>query len=82
MSRRTWAGILAVVLIIAMSAWAARMDVPYATFAPGPTVNVLDKYDGKAIITVTGHESHKDEGRPGLTTVVPSQPKETSAFPS
>ncbi len=81
MSRRTWAGLLAVVLIIAMSVWAARMDVPYATFAPGPTVNVLGKYDKKDIISVTGHESHRDKGGLDLTTVVPSLPKEQISIP-
>ena len=81
MSRRTAAGLLALMLVIAMSAWASRMDVPYATFAPGPTVNVLAKYDGKAIISVTGHESHRDKGGLDLTTVVPSLPREEISIP-
>jgi Lon-like protease len=81
MSRRTWAGILAAVLIIAMSVWAGRMDVPYATFAPGPTVNVLGKYQDKEIISVTGHESHQDKGGLDLTTVVPSLPREEISIP-
>ena len=62
MSRRTWASILAVVLVVGLSVVAARKPVPYVTFSPGPTVNVLGKYDDKAIIRVTGHPSYRDKG--------------------
>ncbi|MCW2760169.1 MAG: hypothetical protein JWR85_370 [Marmoricola sp.] len=76
MRRRTWAGLLAVVLVIGMSVLAAREPVPYVTFAPGPTVNVLGKSGKKDIITVSGHKSYRDDGGLRLTTVIPSQTRD------
>jgi PDZ domain-containing protein len=74
MRRATWAGLLAVLLAIGLSVLALREPVPYVTFAPGPTVNVLGKYDKKDIIDVSGHQSYRDDGGLRLTTVIPSGP--------
>lgn len=74
MSRRTAAGLLALGLIAALSLTAARMPSHYVTFRPGPTMNVLGKYDGKQIIKVSGHEVYADAGALRMTTVYPSGP--------
>lgn len=76
MNRRTWAGLLAFVLVIGLAVVAAVKPVPYVTFAPGPTVNVLGKYDGHQIIEVDGHKAYRDSGALRLTTVVPSGPEQ------
>ena len=68
------AGLLAVVLVVGLSVVALRQPVPYVTFSPGPTVNVLGKYDKKDIISVSGRESYRDDGGLRLTTVIPSGP--------
>jgi Lon-like protease len=81
MKRRTWAGLLAVVLVLGLSVLAASKPVPYATFAPGPTVNVLGKYRDKPIVTVSGHKSYKDDGGLRLVTVYPSGPDEKISIP-
>ena len=61
MSRRTagWRIVAgrACVLVLAAGGRCARR-CPYVTFAPGPTVNVLGKYDGKPIIEVSGHKTY------------------------
>ena len=54
MRRRTWAGLVAVALLVGLSVAAYREPVPYVTFSPGPTVNVLGKYEKKDIISVSG----------------------------
>ena len=82
MRRRTWAGVLGVVLVVGMAVLAATERVPYVTFGPGPTVNVLGKYKKEDIITVSGHKAYKDDGGLHLITVVPSGPETRSAFPS
>lgn len=74
MSRRTAAGLLALALIAALSVTASRLPSNYVTFRPGPTMNVLGKYDGKQIIKVEGHEVHADTGALRMTTVYPSGP--------
>jgi PDZ domain-containing protein len=81
MRRRTWAGLLALVLVVGLSAQALRQPVPYVTFAPGPTVNVLGKTTKGDIITVSGHKSYRDKGGLRLVTVVPSGPDEKVSIP-
>ena len=81
MKRRTWAGLLAVVLVLGLSVVAARESVPYVTFAPGPTVNVLGKFEDKSIVTVSGHKAYKDDGGLRLVTVIPSGPDEKISIP-
>ncbi len=80
-SRRTWAGLLAAVLVIGLSVVAARKPVPYVTFAPGPTVNVLGTNAEKDIISVEGHPAYRDKGALRLTTVIPSGPTEKVSIP-
>src|SRR3954449_10478481 len=82
LSRRTWAALLAVALVVGLSVVAARKAVPYVTFSPGPTVNVLGKYDDKAIIRVTGHPSYRDKGAMRLVTVIPSGPSQKVSIPT
>jgi len=74
MSRRTVAGLLALGLIAVLGTVAARKPVGYVTFRPGPTLNVLGKYDGKPIIDVSGHQSYRDNGALRMVTVYESGP--------
>jgi PDZ domain-containing protein len=74
MSRRTVAGLLALGLLVALGIVAARTPVDYVTFRPGPTMNVLGKYDGKTIVTVSGHPAYRDDGGLRMVTVYPSGP--------
>jgi PDZ domain-containing protein len=74
MRRATWAGLLAVVMVVGLSYAALREPVPYVTFSPGPTVNVLGTYDKQDIISVSGRKSFRDDGGLRLTTVIPSGP--------
>lgn len=76
MSRRTVAGLLALGLLLVLSVVAWRTPVNYVTFRPGPTMNVLGRYDGKTIVTVSGHKSYRDGGALRMVTVYPSGPDE------
>jgi PDZ domain-containing protein len=76
MSRRTVAGLLALGLLLVFAAAAWRTPVDYVTFRPGPTMNVLGKYAGKTIVTVTGHQTYRDDGALRMVTVYPSGPDE------
>ncbi|WP_395692343.1 PDZ domain-containing protein [Nocardioides sp.] len=76
MTQRTLAGILAVPLLIGLWVTAALVPLPYVTYEPGLTVNVLgDNDDGKPIIAVTGAKSYADDGQLRMTTVYVSQPR-------
>src|ERR1044072_2254268 len=82
MSRRTWASLLAVVLVVGLSVVAALKPVPYVTFSPGPTGNVLGDVGKQDIITVEGHPEYRDKGALRLTTVIPSGPREKVSIPT
>ncbi len=69
MTQRTWAALLAVPLFVALGLYVAITGLPFVTFAPGPTVNVLGENDGKPIIEVTGHPTYQDDGQLRMTTV-------------
>jgi PDZ domain-containing protein len=76
MKRRTVATILAAVLFLTLVVVVITRSVPYVTFAPGPTVDVLGTYQKKPIIEVSGHQSYRDKGQLRLLTVIPSGPQQ------
>jgi PDZ domain-containing protein len=76
MTQRTLAGLLAVPLLIALWATAALKPLPFVTYEPGLTVDVLGTDDdGKEIVEVEGHRAYRDDGQLRMTTVYVSQPK-------
>src|SRR4029078_1744016 len=69
------AGLLAVPLLIGLWLAAALKPLPFVTYEPGLTVNVLGTNDaGKEIIEVTGHQAYRDDGELRMTAVYVSQP--------
>ena len=77
MTQRTLAGILAVPLLIALWLAAALAPLPYVTYEPGLTVDVLgDNDEGQEIIDVSGRQAYRDDdGQLRMTTVYVSQPR-------
>src|SRR3954471_4384200 len=76
MTQRTMAGLLAVPLLIGLWITAAIRPLPYVTYEPGVTVDVLgDNDDGDQIIEVKGHKAYRDDGELRMTTVFVSQPE-------
>jgi PDZ domain-containing protein len=78
MSRRTLAGLLALGLLVVLGAVAITRPVDYVTFRPGPTMNVLGKYDGKTIVNVSGHKTYRDDGALRMVTVYAGGPGENT----
>lgn len=74
MSQRTLAGVLAVPLVLALWVAALWLPLPYVTYAPGITVDVLGQKSDQEIIQVSGHKTYRDDGELRLTTVYVSQP--------
>jgi PDZ domain-containing protein len=73
MTQRTWAAVLAVPLFVVLGLYVAVTGLPFVTYAPGPTVNVLGENGGKPIIDVQGHRSYRDDGQLRMTTVSVTQ---------
>ena len=69
MSQRTLAALLAVPLVLAMLVAAAFTSLPFATYSPGPTVDVLDQPGGDETIQVRGVKTYRDDGQLRMTTV-------------
>ncbi len=69
MNQRVLAAILAVPLVAALAVVALVRPLPYTTYAPGPTVDVLAAPDGKEIIQVPGQKTYRDNGQLRMTTV-------------
>jgi Lon-like protease len=74
MSQRTLAGIIAVPLLLALWVAALWMPLPYVTYSPVPTTDVLGTAQDQEIIQVTGHKTYRDDGQLRMTTVYVSQP--------
>src|SRR5262245_62005454 len=74
MTQRTTAGLVAVLVLGALVAWTAFRPLPYVTYEPGTTINVLGKTDGQEIIQVSGHKVYRDNGELRMTTVMVSTP--------
>lgn len=75
MTQRTLAGLLAVPLVAALWVVALLTPLPYVTYQPGLTVDVLDEPDGEEIIHVSGRKTYRDDGQLRMTTVYVTQPK-------
>lgn len=69
MSRRTWAGLTALALLVVCIVATTLIPVPYVVFRPGPTVNILGDYDHKPILDATGHRTYRDGGDLRLVTI-------------
>jgi PDZ domain-containing protein len=70
-SRRVVAALLAGGLALVLTVCALVVKVPYVTFEPGPTINVLGPFDGQQIVHVTGHKVYPDTGSLRMLTIVP-----------
>ena len=81
MTQRTRAGLLALCLLAVLWATAAFVPLPYVTYYPGPTVDILAKNAGDEIVGVTGHKAYYDDGELRMTTVYVSTPQEDVSLP-
>jgi PDZ domain-containing protein len=81
MSQRTRAGLLALCLLAVLWGTAAFVPLPYVTYYPGPTVDILGESDGDETVQVTGHEAYYDDGELRMTTVYVSQPEDDVTLP-
>ncbi len=81
MSHRTRAGLLALSLLAVLWGTAAFVPLPYVTYYPGPTVDILGESDGDETVQVTGHKAYYDDGELRMTTVYVSQPEDDVSLP-
>lgn len=75
MTQRSIAALLAVPLVVALLVAAWARPLPYVTYEPGLTVDVLAETNGAEIIQVDGHRTYRDDGELRMTTVYVSRAK-------
>lgn len=76
MSQRTMAALLAIPLLIALFVVVGTQPLPYVTYRPGPSVDILGSRGDKEIIEVSGEKVYRDGGELRLTTIYVDQPQE------
>ena len=81
MSQRTTAGLVSLCLLAVLWGVAGFTPLPYVTYYPGPTVDVLSTTDGAENIEVSGHKAYRDDGELRLTTIYVDQPQEDVTLP-
>ena len=57
------------------------MPLPYVTYYPGPTVDILSADDGEETVQVNGHKAYHDDGELRMTTIYVSTPQEDVTLP-
>ncbi|WP_318203288.1 S16 family serine protease [Streptomyces sp. SCL15-4] len=60
--------------VVALLATAAFAPLPFSVAQPGTTANVLGKYQGTPVITVSGAATRKTSGQLRMTTIVATGP--------
>jgi PDZ domain-containing protein len=73
MTQRMIAACVSVPLLLGLVAVAVFVPVPFASYHPGPTFDVLGETDGEEIIQVSGAKTYRDDGEIRMTTVSVSQ---------
>lgn len=73
MSQRLIAVCIAGPLALILAGIALSVPLPYASYSPGPTFDILGKDENQAeVIQVDGHKAYYDDGQIRFTTVVAS----------
>ncbi|HWJ10650.1 MAG TPA: S16 family serine protease [Nocardioides sp.] len=73
MSQRLIAVCIAGPLALILGGIALSVPLPYASYSPGPTFDILGKDENRAeVIQVDGHKAYYDDGQIRFTTVIAS----------
>ena len=70
MNQRLIAALVAVPAVLGLLVFAAFEGLPFATFAPGGTIDVLGSDDNESeVVQIDGREVYRDDGQLRMTTV-------------
>ena len=74
MSRKTATLSVAGLALVLLLAVAFFVPMPYVVMSPGVTENTLGTFDGKQVISISGHKTYPTDGSLDLTTVSVTSP--------
>lgn len=69
MNQRTVAALVAAPLWLVLLAVAGFVHLPYATYSPGPTIDILGQANGSETVQVNGAKTYRDDGQLRMVTV-------------
>lgn len=81
MTKQTWTATVSAVLFVVLAAVIALVPVPYVTWTPGATYDLLGQVDGKDAITINGVDTYPTSGQLMMTTVSVTSPTSTLSLP-
>ena len=72
---------MSAVLFVVLAAVIALVPVPYVTWSPGGTHDLLGQVDGRDVISITGAETFPTSGQLRMTTVSVTSPTSSLSLP-
>ena len=66
---RLWTVTVSALALVVLTVLAAALPAPYVVESPGPSLNVLGKYDGQDIVSVENRDDAPSKGELRMTTV-------------
>lgn len=69
MTKQTWTAAVSALLFVVCAAVIAMVQVPFVSYSPGISVDLLSQRDGRAVVGVVGAPTHPTSGELRLTTV-------------
>lgn len=81
MTKQTWTATVSAVLFVVLAAVIALVQVPYVTWSPGTTHDLLALDKGTDAITIIGAETYPTTGQLRMTTVAVTSPDSSLSLP-
>lgn len=81
MSRQTWTAVVSALLFVLLAAVIAVAPVPYVTYVPGETHDLLADRGDHPVVAVSGVPSYATSGQLRLTTVNVTRPDSVTTLP-
>ena len=82
MTKQTWTATVSAVLFVLLAAVIALVPVPYVTWSPGATYDLLaPQAGGKDAISITGADTYPTTGQLRMTTVSVTSPTSSLSLP-
>jgi PDZ domain-containing protein len=81
MTRQTWTAAVSAVLFVVLAAVIALVPVPYITWAPGATYDLLGKVNDSDAISISGATVYPTSGQLRMTTISVTAPDSSLTLP-
>lgn len=81
MTRQSWTAVTSAAFFVVLSLLIALLPVPFVTWSPGSTVDLLGTTDGQPLISISGAKVHPTTGELRLTTVAVTAPNDAIRLP-